>query len=280
VNYIFAFIFTCEFLIKYIGYGKRFFYDSWNIFDMVIVIVTIIGIIMGQYSSYSFGPQTTIIRSFRIVRIFYFFKKNKALKGTLMTFMVSLPAMANIGSLLLLIILIYATMGVYLFAEVKMNKALDEHANFQTIGTAFITLVRIITGEDWPLIMESLSRDNDLDYDCIYSPTYQDYVNNGYKAVGCGNQTMSTIYFFSYLLLVATIYIRLFIAIILQTFQQMTERDNKFMNSELSNRFREVWARFDPNATSFIRIHSYAKFLMLLGEPLGWDTSYEHNFLK
>ena len=47
-----------------------------------------------------------------------------------MTFMVSLPAMANIGSLLLLIILIYAIMGVYLFAEVKVNKALNEHANF------------------------------------------------------------------------------------------------------------------------------------------------------
>jgi len=85
---------------------------------MIIVIVTLVGIFMGQYSSISFGPQTTIVRSFRIVRIFYFFKKNRALKGTLMTFMISLPAMANIGSLLLLIILIYAIMGVYLFAEV------------------------------------------------------------------------------------------------------------------------------------------------------------------
>jgi len=71
-----------------------------------------------------------IIRSFRIVRVFYFFKKNKALRGTLMTFMVSLPAMANLGSLLLLIILIYSIMGVYLFAEVKINGALNEHANF------------------------------------------------------------------------------------------------------------------------------------------------------
>ncbi len=47
-----------------------------------------------------------------------------------MTFMISLPAMANIGSLLLLIIMIYAILGVYLFAEVKMNGAIDEHANF------------------------------------------------------------------------------------------------------------------------------------------------------
>ena len=52
------------------------------------------------------------------------------------------------------------------------------------------------------------------------------------------------------------------------------------MNTELSNRFKEVWSLFDPNATSFIRVHSYPKFLMLLGEPLGWDTSFEHNYLK
>ena len=56
MNYIFAFIFTCEFIVKYVGYGKRLFYDGWNTFDLVIVIVTIIGILMGQYSSYSFGP--------------------------------------------------------------------------------------------------------------------------------------------------------------------------------------------------------------------------------
>jgi hypothetical protein len=221
-----------------------------------------------------------IIRSFRIVRVFYFFKKNKALRGTLMTFMVSLPAMANLGSLLLLMILIYSIMGVYLFAEVKINGALDEHANFQTIGSAFITLVRVITGENWPLLMEALSRDKDVNYDCIDAPTYEDFVKSKHSPVGCGNQSLAILYFFSYTLFVATIYMRLFIAIILQTFHQTTERDNKFMNTELSNRFREVWSRYDPSATSFMRAHSYNKFLLQLGEPLGWDSSYEHNFLK
>jgi hypothetical protein len=52
------------------------------------------------------------------------------------------------------------------------------------------------------------------------------------------------------------------------------------MNTELSNRFREVWSRFDQNATSFIRVHSYKKLLLMLGEPLGWDSSFEHSFLK
>ncbi len=114
-----------------------------------------------------------------------------------MTFMISLPAMANIGSLLLLLIMIYAILGVYLFAEVKLNGALDVHANFQSIGTAFLTLIRVISGENWPLIMEAVSRKKDLDYDCIENSDYNDYLrnnckNNSFKynldnPVGCGD---------------------------------------------------------------------------------------------
>jgi hypothetical protein len=38
------------------------------------------------------------------------------LRSSLMTLMISLPAMTNIGSLLLLMNLIYSVLGVYLFA--------------------------------------------------------------------------------------------------------------------------------------------------------------------
>lgn len=77
-----------------------------------------------------------------------------------MTFFASLPAMANIGGFLLIIILMYAILGVSLFAEVMKNGALDENANFKNLSTSLITLIRITTGEDWPRIMEALSRDH------------------------------------------------------------------------------------------------------------------------
>jgi len=75
-----------------------------------------------------------------------------------MTFMVSLPALVNIGTLLILVNVIYAILGVYLFGEIKLNNDLNEHANFQSLGIAFLTLIRITTGEKWPNLMESLSR--------------------------------------------------------------------------------------------------------------------------
>lgn len=104
-----------------------------------------------------------------------------------MTFFASLPSMANIGSLLLIIILIYAILGVNLFAEVKLNGSLDEFANFQTLGTAFLTLIRVMTGEEWPKIMEALSRKHSPQYQCIDNPSYQDFAENNNQAIGCGN---------------------------------------------------------------------------------------------
>jgi hypothetical protein len=73
---------------------------------------------------------------------------------------------------------------------------------------------------------------------------------------------------------------RLFIAIILQTFQQTTERENKFMSTDISENFKQVWSKFDPDATSFILVSQYRNFLLKLGDPLGWDVTYQHNFVK
>ena len=38
-------IFTAEFIIKLIGFGSLYFKDNWNIFDMIIVFLTLISIV-------------------------------------------------------------------------------------------------------------------------------------------------------------------------------------------------------------------------------------------
>jgi hypothetical protein len=154
LNIVFTAVFTLELLVNLTAYGGRFFTDSWNTFDMTIIILSWMGIFINQVSTYNFGPQITIIKSFRISRILFFFKGNRTLKGTILTFMVTLPAMVNIGSLLLLLVLIYSILGVYLFAETKTDISFDDHSNFRSIGSAFITLIRVLTGENWPKLME------------------------------------------------------------------------------------------------------------------------------
>jgi hypothetical protein len=99
------------------------------------------------------GPQMKIIKSLRISRVLFFFKGNRTLKGTIQTFFITLPAMTNIGSLLLLIITVYSILGMYLFAEVKPNGVLADNENFQSVSGSFVNLIRILTGEDWPSLM-------------------------------------------------------------------------------------------------------------------------------
>ena len=48
INYVFAAIFILEAVVKIIGFGMRYFKDSWNVFDLVIVVITIIGIILSE----------------------------------------------------------------------------------------------------------------------------------------------------------------------------------------------------------------------------------------
>ena len=52
------------------------------------------------------------------------------------------------------------------------------------------------------------------------------------------------------------------------------------MSSDLNEHFRKTWSIFDPDATGFIRIHSYRRFLIALGEPLGWNVTFEHDYTK
>ena len=52
LNYFFALVFTLEAIIKLISQGKRYFKDSWNIFDLVIVIGTAIGLGISLISTF------------------------------------------------------------------------------------------------------------------------------------------------------------------------------------------------------------------------------------
>lgn len=70
INLAFAAIFTFEAIVKIFGYGKYYFDDGWNKFDFFIVCGTFLGIGVSAFSSISVGPSTTVIRAFRIGRVF------------------------------------------------------------------------------------------------------------------------------------------------------------------------------------------------------------------
>lgn len=84
-------------------------------------------------------------------------------------------------------------------------------------------------------------------------------------------------FFFTYLLFVKLIFLNLFIAIILQGFDDTNQRSKNLFNDTHMNIFREKWSEFDVEGTSFIAIHQLPDLLTALGPPLGWDESYKED---
>ena len=159
-------------------------------------------------------------------------RSSKGIKVMFNSFIKTLPALANVGGLLMLILFIYSTMGVSLFSEVKLNGHLNAHLNFQNLGNAFITLLRVCTGENWHYVLHAISRKSSLNFECSSSPTYDDYIKSSYgtskfETVGCGSSATATAFLMSYSFIVSMIFLNLFIAVILQGFDDQNAESNK-----------------------------------------------------
>lgn len=277
LNFIFAAIFTLELVFKLIAYDKRFFKDNWNIFDGFIVLGTGIGILLTNFANIDMGTSTLVIRAFRIGRIFKLFRHLKSLNIIFQTLLISLPAMTNVGGLLLLLLYIYSIVAMFLFAEIKDNYPLNGNIKFDSIGYSLLTMFRASTGENWHEVMHAVSRKNHLLYKCSDNPTYQMYVENGHKAVGCGDKFTSILFFVSFCIIVVLVFLNLFVAIILEGFEETYQKDKKLFNQETTEYFRDVWSRFDPNATGFIKTKNFPNLMFALGAPIGWDPQYRED---
>ena len=91
INLVFNIIYTIEFIIKILAFGENYFKDGWNNFDMIIVFAAWFGFIANHIEGLDIGPITTVIRSFRISRIFKIIRKYKNLRILFYTFIGAIP---------------------------------------------------------------------------------------------------------------------------------------------------------------------------------------------
>jgi hypothetical protein len=52
-------------------------------------------------------------------------------------------------------------------------------------------------------------------------------------------------------------------------------QDGRLFNLDMSEKFRDVWTEFDPDASTFIKLNDLRNFLFALGEPLGFGNSFK-----
>eukprot|EP00094_Tigriopus_californicus_P005435 TCALIF_05238-PA protein Name:"Similar to CACNA1H Voltage-dependent T-type calcium channel subunit alpha-1H (Homo sapiens)" AED:0.30 eAED:0.30 QI:0/0.8/0.61/0.95/0.75/0.80/21/258/1189 len=185
-NYFFTAVFILEAGMKVSALGLgRYLQDRWNQLDVVIVILSILGIVLEELKSDLMPINPTIMRVMRVLRIARVLKLLKMAKGIralLDTVMQALPQVGNLGLLFFLLFFIFAALGVEMFGRLECDdhhpcQGLGEHAHFRSFGMAFLTLFRIATGDNWNGIMKDTLREECEEGDqclrnCCVSPYF------------------------------------------------------------------------------------------------------------
>lgn len=144
----------------------------------------------------------------------------------------------------------FSILGIFLFGEVKLQFTLDDHANFQSFGSAFLTLLRCSTGEAWNSIMQDAMRQKSILFQCSDDDfDYETYAANGYKTQGCGSPGAGMAFFMAYFLLIPLFFLDIFVAIIIEGFEQSSNKANNLIQEEDYEHFRDCWVKFDQDVS-------------------------------
>ena len=266
LQWLFIGIYAAEAVMKLTFYGRDYFEYLWNIFDFVILI----GMILFTAMAHSIHNDKLDLGMylFQSAKLLILFKHVKMLKSMLQVIVLALPNIISFGVLLLIVVYLFAVIGVFLFAGIKLQKYLEEHANFQNIWTAFIQAFRMITLDGWIDVMHDMMRPNAQFFQCVDNPTYNDYVTNEHEPIGCG-VIYSPIYCISLIVILPFIFVNLFIAIVAETVMEIHRLSHSVLNDERLNKFLQIWNKYDPGATGFIDYSIMWHILVELDEPLG-----------
>ena len=127
-------VFVIELALKLIVYNWRFPRDPWNVFDFLIVAVSLAPD-MGMFSS---------LRLFRVLRIFKLVSGMRHMRIIISAILRSLPGVSWASMLLLLVYYVYGIIGTNLFGAVFPEW-------FGSLGKSVYSLFQIMTLESWSM---------------------------------------------------------------------------------------------------------------------------------
>ena len=133
-------IFLTEISIRFIATQPKsnFFKDPWNVFDTIIVAVSLIPI-----DNSDMALVARLVRVFRVLRMVSIIPELRMLMNSLFK---AMPRLGYVVALMFIIFYIYAAFGAVIFE--KINPEL-----WGDISIAMLTLFRVMTFEDWTDVM-------------------------------------------------------------------------------------------------------------------------------
>ena len=127
-------IFVLELLAKFYAYGRSFFKDAWNLFDLFVVSLGIL-------------PQTTsmsALRALRVIRALRILSAVPQMRAVVQALFDALPGMGAVSIMLVIVFYVFAVMATIMFGD-----AFEPW--FGTVGESFYSLFQIMTLESWSM---------------------------------------------------------------------------------------------------------------------------------
>jgi voltage-gated sodium channel len=199
VDTSFLVIFTTElFLNVYARWMRDFLSDGWCCFDALVIAMSLITPFLPVSEDTRFPVQ--IFRLFRALRILRLFGRLKSVRVIINALSASLSPVANAFFIMFVVLMIYAILGVSLFAE-------KAPGTFGKFDRSVSTLFRIAGGDTWVDGMDVLDAESGT-------------VN---WAVG--------VYVFSFILIVNWTLLQVSVAVLLDNFVSETSREKDAANA-------------------------------------------------
>ncbi|XP_041772299.1 sodium channel protein para isoform X32 [Anopheles merus] len=260
LNMIFICIFSSECLMKIFALRYHYFIEPWNLFDFVVVILSILGLVLSDIIEKYFVSPTLlrVVRVAKVGRVLRLVKGAKGIRTLLFALAMSLPALFNICLLLFLVMFIFAIFGMSFFMHVKDKSGLDDVYNFKTFGQSMILLFQMSTSAGWDGVLDGIINEED----CLPPDNDKGYPGN------CGSSTIGITYLLAYLVISFLIVINMYIAVILENYSQATEDVQEGLTDDDYDMYYEIWQQFDPDGTQYVRYDQLSDFLDVLEPPL------------
>ncbi len=136
LNQVVIAIFVVELAIRLVSClprPQRFFVDGWNVFDFVIVAISLVP------GGGSFATVARLARLLRVLRIVSVFPELRLIVGTMLR---SLSSMGSVIVLLAMVVYVYAVLGYHLFGPI-------DPGHWGDLGLSVRTLFEVLTLEGW-----------------------------------------------------------------------------------------------------------------------------------
>uniref|UniRef100_A0A2K5SD67 Sodium channel protein n=1 Tax=Cebus imitator TaxID=2715852 RepID=A0A2K5SD67_CEBIM len=222
-NIVFTVVFTAEMVFKIIAFDPYYYFQKkWNIFDCVIVTVSLLELGVARKGSLS------VLRSFRLLRVFKLAKSWPTLNTLIKIIGNSVGALGNLTIILAIIVFVFALVGKQLLGEnyrsnrKKISAPHEEWPRWHMCDFfhSFLIVFRILCGE---------------------------WIENMWACMEVGQKSICLVLFLTVMVLGNLVVLNLFIALLLNSFSAdnltASEDDGEVNNLQVALARIQVFGR-------------------------------------